>query len=292
MIQPSTFSIVAYSPDEKAWGVAVASKFPAVGAVVPWAEAGAGAVATQALANTSFGSKGLALLREGCSARETLDQLLSADDGRDHRQVGIVDARGEAATYTGKDCLDWAGGLTGKGFTVQGNILVGENVVRSMADAFKSKSGSIVDRLYAALFAGDRTGGDRRGRQSAAIYVVKSEGGYAGFNDRWVDYRVDDHPDPVARLADLLELQHLYFENSPEEERVRFDTALTSQFQRLLARQGYYHGMVNGLMDPPTTAALTAFIGNENFEERCNPQDGWIDRPVVEFLLKRFPEDK
>ena len=290
MIQPSTFSIVAYSSDENAWGVAVASKFPAVGAVVPWTSSGAGAVATQALANTSFGPKGLEMMRGGITATAALEQLLAADEGRDHRQVGLVDKNGQAATFTGSACMNWAGGLTGSSFAVQGNILVGEEVVQAMANAYQAAVGSIVDRLYAALFAGDRSGGDRRGRQSAAILVVKDGGGYAGFNDRWVDYRVDDHPDPVARLADLLELHHLYFEESPAEDRLQLDTGQIARFQRLLLSQGYYQGQTTGEYDAATKSALAAFIGNENFEERCDPKAGWIDRPVYEFLIKRFPE--
>jgi len=290
MIYPSTFSIVAFSPEENAWGIAVASKFPAVGAVVPWAASGAGAVATQALANTSFGPGGLDLMRSGMPASDALEKLLTLDEGREHRQVGMVDPQGGAATFTGGECLEWAGGLTGSHYAIQGNILTGENVIRSMANAYEASEGSLANRLYAALLAGDRAGGDRRGRQSAAIVAVKASSGYAGFNDRWIDYRVDDHPDPVSQLANLLELHHLYFDDSPEEERVSLDPALVARFQRLLTSQGYYHGSVSGSLDDLTQAALKSFIGNENFEERCSPDAGWIDRPVLEFLLKRFPE--
>ncbi len=162
--------------DEQAWGVAVASKFPAVGAVVPWAQAGAGAVATQSYANTSFGPRGLELMASGLSAEATLAKLLEDDEEREQRQVGLVDASGQAATFTGYKCFDWAGGLTGPGYAIQGNILAGEHVVGAMQRAFLHTNGNLPARLYAALFAGDRAGGDKRGRQSASIYVAKPEG--------------------------------------------------------------------------------------------------------------------
>ncbi|HAV76057.1 MAG TPA: fimbrial assembly protein FimA, partial [Anaerolineae bacterium] len=184
-----TFSIVACDLEQKAWGVAVASKFPAVGAVVPWAQAGVGAVATQSFANTSFGPRGLAMMATGLSAEETLSRLLEDDIDKELRQVGLVDAKGGAATFTGTGCFAWAGGLTGKGFAIQGNILKSERVAPAMERAFLKAAGSLPERLHAALLAGDRAGGDKRGRQSAAIYVVKPKSGYGGFTDRWIDYR-------------------------------------------------------------------------------------------------------
>lgn len=196
-----TFSIVGADLRTGDWGVAVASKFLAVGQVVPWAEAGIGAVATQAWANTSYGLEGLALMGSGISARQTMDRLLSGDTGREDRQLGLVDVRGRAATFTGTKCVGWAGGVSGDGFACQGNILVGEKVVASMADAFRRTEGDLVDRLLAALIAGDVVGGDRRGRQSAALLVVRDGGGYEGRNDRYVDVRVDDHPQAVSELA-------------------------------------------------------------------------------------------
>lgn len=292
MLQPSTFSIAAYSREENAWGVAVASKFPAVGSVVPWVEAGVGAVATQALANTSFGPAGLRLMRSGQPAAEALEQLLSADENRDHRQVGMVDQSGRAATFTGPACMTWAGGLTGDGYAIQGNILAGEYVIHAMAAAYVESTGSIVDRLYAALLAGDRAGGDRRGKQSAAIYLAKPGGGYAGFNDRWIDYRIDDDPEPVVKLAVLLELHRLYFEESPVSDRVAFDPGLVQRLQGLLSRLGYYHGEEQGVNDEETTRALSAFLGSENFEERCDPSAGWIDRPVLDYIFRRFGEER
>lgn len=287
MPYPSTFSIVAYDPDAPAWGIAVASKFPAVGAVVPWAQAGVGAVATQSYANTAFGPQGLALMAQGLSAEEALAQLLAADPEREKRQVGLVDAQGRAATFTGRACHGWAGGLTGEGFAVQGNILTGPEVVEAMARAFTEATGPLYWRLHAALLAGDRAGGDRRGRQSAAIFVVKPQSGYGGFNDRWVDYRVDDHPDPVARLADLLELHDLYFGEADPADRLPIQGEVLADLERLLVRQGYLPEPTGG-WTPAFAQALETFIGNENFEERVDLAQRTIDRPVLEYLLRRF----
>ncbi len=268
--------------------MAVASKFPAVGAVVPWAMAGCGAVATQAMANTSFGPRGLKLLSSGLSASQTLHQLLAEDDGRQSRQVGIVDAQGEAATFTGSDCMDWAGGLTGPGYAIQGNILVGANVVNAMQQAFLASPGDLAARLHAALFAGDRAGGDRRGRQSAAILVVRAEGGYGGYTDRLFDYRVDDDPDPVVKLGQLIELHRLYFEKSPQNERLNLQAEALGNLQTLLHNLGYLNQPASGIYDDATRLALRTFTGNENFEERCDIDAGWMDVPVYNFLLWKF----
>lgn len=288
MPKPSTFSIVACDLEEKAWGVAVASKFPAVGAVVPWARESRGAIATQSYANTSFGPRGLELMSRGYSAEAALSILLDDDEEREQRQVGMVDAQGRAVTFTGKSCFDWAGGLAGPGYAIQGNILAGEQVVKAMQQAFVESSGSLPARLYAALLAGDRAGGDRRGRQSAAIYVVKPKGGYGGFIDRWIDYRVDDHADPVQRLGGLLELHDLYFGESDESDRVALQGEALQQLQQIVKRLGYLEQWIEGTYDKKTKAALRAFTGNENFEERCDIEAGWIDRPVLEYLLKKF----
>jgi uncharacterized Ntn-hydrolase superfamily protein len=203
----ATFSVVGYDPDAKEWGVAVASKFLAVGSVVPWAEAGIGAVATQSYANVTFGPKGLELMRKGKTAEEALKALVDDDEGRDQRQVGMIDAKGEASTFTGKKCLAWAGGKTGKHYACQGNILAGPEVVDAMAKAFEESKGPLAWRLMLALEAGDRAGGDKRGKQSAAVYVAKAKGGYAGLNDRYIDFRVDDHKEPIPELARVLALR-------------------------------------------------------------------------------------
>lgn len=288
MIYPSTFSIVACDLEMKSWGVAVASKFPAVGAVVPWAQAEVGAVATQSFANTSFGPRGLEMLAKGLSAEDTLSSLLKNDSEREHRQVGIVDMRGGSATFTGRDCFNWAGGITGPGLAIQGNILAGDQVVPAMQKAFLDTKGELPARLHKALLTGDRAGGDRRGRQSAAIYVVKPQGGYGGYIDRWIDYRVDDHADPVMRLGELLDLHQLYFGKSPESERLELTGVALIKLQEIISQTGYYNGPTHGKLDEATRIALNAFIGNENFEERCDTQAGWMDQPVFDFILKKF----
>lgn len=277
-----TFSIVACDLEEQAWGVAVASKFPAVGAVVPWVQAEAGAVATQSFANTSYGPRGLALMAAGFSAQETLERLLEDDADKELRQVGLVDARGGSATVTGSGCFAWAGGVSGKGYAIQGNILANERVVPAMEEAFLNTEGNLPARIHAALLAGDRAGGDKRGRQSAAIYVAKPKAGYGGFVDRWLDYRVDDHEDPVPRLGELLEMHELYFGKSAEAERVEIRDEVLLQMTGLLTQQGY-------LKDGKVfREAFNEFIGNENFEERADPEGNWIDAPVLEYLRKKF----
>jgi uncharacterized Ntn-hydrolase superfamily protein len=203
----NTFSIVAYDPEKKEWGVGTASKFLAVGSVVPWAKAGVGAVATQSYANTSYGPRGLEMLAAGKSAEEVIKALTDDDPGKASRQVGIVDAKGNAATFTGEKCMNWAGGKTGKNCACQGNILAGEAVVDGMVKAFEESKGPLAWRIIAALEAAEKAGGDSRGKQSAAILVVRDKAGYGGYNDRYLDFRVDDHKDPVAELARILALR-------------------------------------------------------------------------------------
>lgn len=287
----ATFSIVAYDKGEHAWGIAVASKFPAVGAVVPWARADAGAVATQSYANTTYGPLGLELMASGVSAEEALIQLVNNDEDKKLRQAGFVDASGNAATFTGDDCMEWAGGLVGEGFCVQGNILTGPEVIEEMADAYRNSDQlEFPERLVEALSAGDRAGGDRRGRQSAAILVVKPEGGYAGFNDRWVDYRVDDHESPIPRLADLLDLHRLYFGESGAEDRLEIKGETAQKLNEIMMRLGYLPKDLNTVPDEDIQAALRKFIGNENFEDRTDFESGLIDRPVYEYLIKKYDE--
>jgi len=277
-----TFSIVACDLEEQTWGVAVASKFPAVGAVVPWAQASAGAVATQSFANTSFGPRGLVLMAKGLSASETLANLLEDDPDKVLRQVGLVDAKGGSATFSGSGCFAWAGGVIGKGYAIQGNILAGGKVVPAMERTFLKAKGSLPARLHAALLAGDRAGGDKRGRQSAAIYVVKPQGGYGGYLDRWLDYRVDDHIDPVPRLGELLEMHDLYFGKSDEKERLNLKGKALEQLTNILTREGYLK------KENDFRAAFNEFIGNENFEERADPEARWIDKPVLNYLVRKF----
>jgi uncharacterized Ntn-hydrolase superfamily protein len=285
-----TFSIVAYDSQEQALGVAVASKFLAVGAVVAWAKAGVGAVATQAFAKIGFGPDGLALMAEGKSAEETLRALLEDDPKAADRQVGIVDAHGRAAAHTGSACFDWAGHIVGEGFTCQGNILTGAGVVQAMADAFRQSSGRLEQRLYTALAAGDQAGGDKRGRQSAAIVVVKPNGGYGGDTDRYLDLRVDDHPDPVTQLGTLLELHQLYFDAVNPNDLLLIDTAIATELQTILYKQGYYKKPISGQWDENSIRAFWELVGSENLEERWNPdhEPHKIDRVVLEYLRKRY----
>lgn len=259
-----TFSLAARSADGTQWGVAVASKFLAVGAVVPAAQYGVGAVATQALVNLAYRQDGLRLLADGRNAQEVVDTLTAADDGRADRQVGIVDSRGEAATFTGSGCHDWAGGRTGPGYAAQGNILTGPEVVDALADAFEGNAGPLAHRLYQALLAADRAGGDRRGRQSAALYVVSAQGGYGGGSDVQVDVRIDDHPDPVPELGRLLDLHDLYFGRPDPDTLLPLTGELAAEVAERLQRLGY--------------DSLESWAGVENYEERLVPDS--ID-PVV-----------
>lgn len=279
-----TFSIVAHDAATQSWGVAVASKFLAVGAVVPFARAGVGAIATQALANVRYGPEGLSMLAAGHSAADVTRMLTEADDGRDERQFGIVDAQGNAATYTGRKCMDWAGGATGPGYAAQGNILAGAAVVQAMAAAYEQTSGEFATRLLAALKAGDEAGGDRRGKQAAALLIVRAGGGYGGGSDRWLDLRADDHPDPVAELARLLTLHNLYFGKTAPEDKLTLDAATIVLLQTLTKRSGQYHGETNGVLDDVARAALNDYIGVENLEERVDLTKGTIDPPALDYL--------
>ncbi len=285
-----TFSIVAYSPSERAWGVAVASKFLAAASVVSWARADAGAVATQALAKVSFGPAGLDLMASGLPADETLAKLLSTDEDAEERQVGMVDAKGQAIAHTGSDCFEYAGHLVGEGFTCQGNILTGRSVLEAMAKAFRESEGELADRLVTALMAGDRAGGDRRGRQAAGVLVVKAGVGYGGDNDRYIDLRVDDHADPVVRLQEIVALHHLYFGKTDLAQHLPIDAGIASELQTILARTGHYAGPIDGAWDEATREAFWAFVGTENLEERwaIDEHPDMIDPVVLNFVRRRF----
>ena len=264
-----TFSIVARSADGEAWGVAVASKFLAVGAVVPAAVAGVGALATQADANVAYKGLGLSHLDEGATAQVALDRLLEEDPGRDDRQVGLVDIDGGAASHTGRDCIDWAGGTTGDGYAVQGNCLAGPDVVAAMEAAWLAgdPDAPLARRLLDALAAGDAAGGDKRGRQSAALLVVRDGAGYAGGDDVDVDLRVDDHAAPVPELDRLLDLNTLYLTASTEEEKVTVDDAVRAELEE--------HARTAGHPDVAT------WVGTENYEMRVADDLSWVDRRVL-----------
>ena len=281
----STFSIVARDSETGDFGVAVASKFLAVGAVVPWLRAGVGAVATQAHANVAYGPDGLAMLDAGLTAQETLDRLVAADSERDLRQAGIVDAHGNAATWTGSGCSDWAGGLTGDGFCCQGNILTGPEVVDALAEGYATAGGSpaggaFANRLLTALDAGQAAGGDSRGQQAAAIAIVRAGGGYGGGNDRWIDLRVDDHPTPLTELRRLVTLHRVYFDIDNAELLPLDDERLASVAEHL-RRLDVLSGATTDRA--AVIGALARWAGRENLEERLRDDDQ-IDSVVVEML--------
>jgi uncharacterized Ntn-hydrolase superfamily protein len=310
-----TFSIVARDPATGDLGVAVQSKFLAVGAVVPWARAGVGAIATQAFAKVGYGPAGLHLLAAGLAADEALARLLADDDLRDERQVGIVDARGGSASHSGRGCFAWAGGRTGPGFAAQGNILAGAGVVDGLADTFLAGGLPFPELLVACLAAADAAGGDRRGRESAALLVVRAGGGYGGGNDRLIDLRVDHHDDPIGELARLVSLQHLYFDRPTTDELQALDEAtareMRSTLEALDAAPGGRFGAVYAPMsgEPASDdAAPRPFVGSprpyppgwdetwqralddwmavENLEERA-AAPGWIDGRVLDVLRAR-----
>lgn len=276
----STFSIVACDLARGEWGVGVQSKFLAVGSLVPWAEPGVGAIATQAKANVSYGPDGLELLRSGLPADEVVAKLTGADERREHRQLGVVDHAGLAATYTGSACLPWAGGRTGPGYAVQGNLLVSAETVLALARAFERSAGRpVAERLLEALHAGQEAGGDRRGQQSAALYVVKEGGGYDGWHVS-VDLRVDDHPAPIDELERLYRLHQLTFGQTPENEWLTVDALLAEEIQARLRRLGYATGNL--------AADLDAWAAIENLDERVRGAER-IDPLVLDILRRAQP---
>ena len=266
----ATYSIVACDLEAEQWGVAVQSKFLAVGSVVPWAEPEVGAIATQAYANPRYGPDGLALLREGATASEVVERLTQADEGRAERQLGVVDGHGGSATWTGPGCNDWAGGRTGPGYAAQGNILVGEDTVAALAKTFEETGHlPLVQRLLECLAAAQASGGDRRGQQSASLLVVERNGGYASLSDTLVDLRVDDHERPIEELRRLYTLHDVLFGASPREDWLPLEGELRAEVDERLERLGY--------------ATLDAWAGVENLEERVDGE-GAIDPVVLDAL--------
>ena len=275
-----TFSIVAFDPANGDLGVAVQSKFPNVGVSIPFAKAGVGAVATQSYCNTSYGPRGLALLENSASPEQAVAILTGNDAQRDYRQVGIIDARGHAASFTGAHCFDWAGGLQGRDCAAQGNTLAGPRVVEEMARTFETTPGPLAVRLMAALQAGQAHGGDRRGQQSAALKVARAGGGYGGFDDRYVDISVYDHPTPIAELERLYAIHRLTYFRSDPDQLVRIDTALANELQQILHARGFYKGVASGVCDEEMLRALRDFMGWENYDERIR-DDNLIDLEVL-----------
>jgi uncharacterized Ntn-hydrolase superfamily protein len=257
----ATYSIAACDLDAGQWGVATQSKFLAVGSVVPWADPKVGAIATQAYANPRYGSKGLKLLREGLSAEEVVERLTSADEGRDQRQLGIVDREGKSSSFTGAECLEWAGGRTGPCYAAQGNILVSAETVDAIAETFESSKGTLAERLLDCLDAAQGAGGDRRGQQSAALLVVEENGGYAQLSDTVVELRVEDHERPLEELRRIYRLHEALFGETPRDEWLTVDDALANELRERLAKLGY---------DGDLEDAFNRWAGNVNLEERVD----------------------
>lgn len=276
-----TFSIIGFDPVTKELGIAVQSKFLAVGSVVPWAKSGVGAIATQSYANPSYGPEGLKLMEEGKSAQETLDILIENDKGSPLRQVGIMDGKGNAAIFTGEDCHDWAGGRVGLHCVAQGNILVGEATVDALIDTFEEETGTLSERLLAALDAGQAAGGDRRGMQSAAIYVVKEKGGYLQANDRYVDLRVDEHVNPIKELKRIYNIHLLYSEGPKNEKILKIEGEVRQKLVNILYRLGLL--AKKDKTDDALYNALSTFIHTENLRRR-ELNRGKIDKDVLQFM--------
>lgn len=309
-----TYSIVALDPASGDLGVAVQSKFLAVGSVVPWARAGVGAIATQSYANVAYGPDGLEQLAAGRTAAETLRRLIAADELREERQVGVVDAHGGSASHTGRSCFAWAGGRLGDGYAAQGNILAGAAVVDGLADTYAAGGRPFPELLVDCLAAADAAGGDRRGRESASLLVVRPGGGYAGGNDRWVDLRVDHHDDPIGELARLVELQHLYFDRPSAADLQPIDEATAAEIRAVLealgggpgGRFGSVYAPMPGVpagepaprpfvgrprpypsnWDDAWQQALDDWMAVENLEERA-AAPGWIDPRVLAIVRSR-----
>lgn len=284
-----TFSIVAYDPRKREWGVAVQSKILAAAAVVSWARSNAGAVATQSYANVTYGFRGLDLMQEGHSAEDTIQLLIENDENVDQRQVGVVDKDGKAASFTGKKCHEWAGHMVGDGYACQGNILL-PGTVEAMAEKFEKArqgDGELADWLVAALEAGQEAGGDKRGRQAAGLLVVREGGGYGGDNDRYLDLRVDDHPYPILKLKQLTENHHLYFGEVDPNDLISLPS-VARELQGIMKKTGHFKDEITGLVNEGTVAALKALVGEENLEERWNGNDKLIDNNVVEYLREKF----
>lgn len=275
-----TFSIVAFDPATGDLGVAVASKFPNVRGVIPFAKAGVGAVATQSFCNTAYATQGFALLENGATPAQAVEILTANDPDRASRQLGIVDAQGRSATFTGSGCFDWCGGLIGPNYAAQGNVIQGEQVVQALVATLHATTGTLADRLLAALAAGQAAGGDRRGQQSAALLVVRKNGGYGANNDSYVDISIPDHSQPIAELQRVYALYGLTYFRSKPENLLPIDGILATELQTLLHERGFYKNPLNGVFDAATKQALRAFMGWENYDERMR-EDDLMDREVL-----------
>lgn len=279
----ATYSIVGYDPETGEIGVAVQSKFPCVGSVVPWVKAGVGAVATQSWANTSYGPDAWALLEKGFSPVEVVKELTRDDEHKSLRQVGLVDAAGESATFTGDECMVWAGGISGPNFAAQGNVLVGPETVQALGDTFMNAEGDLAERLTLALLAAQAAGGDRRGMQSAALYIAKEGAGYGGWNDRYIDIRVDEHDNPIAELRRILAMYRILFYKTKPGNLMDIEGETQDFLLKVLVADGYFKGDTSGEWNDVKQAGLEEFYLTENYDERMAPY-GKIDREVIEYL--------
>lgn len=279
----ATFSIVGADPKTGEIGVAVQSKFLAVGAVVPWAKANVGAVATQSWANTKYGPEGLELLEQGLSPEEVISKLVSDDPGRNLRQVAVINAQGDASAFTGEECFDWAGHKVGKNHSAQGNILVSEDTVTAMSNSFEQSTEPLAERLIKALAAAQHAGGDSRGKQSAAVYVLQEGAGYGGYNDVKVDLRVDDHPEPIDELLRLYELHKVFGESTDEQLEIEGD--LFEEIKAHLVGRGLLDSTDHPGYNETVKEALKTFTLRENFDDRWT-EERLIDEAVLEHLRK------
>ena len=285
-----TFSIVAYNPEKKEWGVAVQSKFIAVGSIVPFAKFGVGAIATQAWANTSYGPKGLALLEQGLTAEEVISMLTKKDDKREDRQVGIVDSFGNAASFTGSRCFDWAGHIVGENYSCQGNILVSEDTVLAMSQAYRETKGDLALKLLAVLEEGQEAGGDSRGKQSAAILIVKEKGAYDGGTDRYVDVRVDDHKHPIKELRRIFELYDIsLLKRDESDDKVKMVGDVMKAIKEVLKADGFYEKDIDNKYDTYTKEALQKWMHTNNFEVK-EREDNYMWGAVYRYIEKRKEE--
>ncbi len=285
-----TFSIVAYDSEKKEWGVAVQSKFIAVGSIVPFAKVNVGAVATQAWANTSYGPKSLVLLEQGMTAEETIKIITQHDEKREHRQVGIVDSFGNVASFTGKKCFDWAGHVVGENYACQGNILVSEDTVLAMSHAYRETSGDLVEKLLAALEEGQEAGGDSRGKQSAAILIVKEEGAYDGGTDRYINVRVDEHEHPIKELRRVFELYDLsLLKRDDPDDKVKLSGDIMKTIKEVLKKDGFFDGEINTKYDDVTKESLQKWMHTNNFEVK-EREDNYMWGAVYRFIEKRKEE--
>ncbi|MGO1057851.1 DUF1028 domain-containing protein [Planococcus sp. FY231025] len=280
----ATFSIVGADPRTGEVGVAVQSKFLAVGAVVPWAKANVGAVATQSWANTSYGPRGLQLLEQGMSPEEVIAALVLDDEGKDLRQVAVINADGEASAFTGSECYDWAGHKVGRNHSAQGNILVSEDTVTAMSETFERAEGTLAERLIEALAAAQQAGGDSRGKQSAAVYVLQEGAGYGGYNDVKVDLRVDDHPEPIDELQRLYKLHELF--GTPAEVFLDLEGDIFEDVKRQLVKLGFLDTADYPSYDGTVKEALKTFALRENFDDRWT-EENQIDEKVFAFLQEK-----